>query len=101
MAVDSIATTVFAISGVWLAGLGIDAVIVSSGDGAGKWLSAAPAALIAGLVFGLRLVRDVTPAALLPAIDREHLPERLSRRERREMDRCGAGRWGEPYRSRS
>ena len=43
--VDSIATTLFGISGVWLAGLGIDALTVSSGHGAGQWLSAAPVAL--------------------------------------------------------
>jgi hypothetical protein len=59
--VDTIATTLFGITGVWLAGLGIDALIVSSGHGAGQWLSAAPVALAAGLVFGLRLVRDVSP----------------------------------------
>ena len=60
--VDTIATTVLAVSGVWLAGYGIDALIVSSGHGAGQWLSAAPVALTAALVFGLRLVRDISPA---------------------------------------
>ena len=61
--VDTIATTVFGASGVWLAGLGIDALIVNSGHGAGQWLSAAPVALVAGLVFGFRLLRDVSPAS--------------------------------------
>ena len=60
--VDTIPTTLFGIAGLWLAGLGIDALIVSSGHGAGQWLSAAPVALAAGLVFGLRLVRDVSAA---------------------------------------
>ncbi|MGI9080234.1 MAG: hypothetical protein ACR2GF_05375 [Acidimicrobiales bacterium] len=60
--VDTIATTLFGIGGVWLAGLGIDALIVRSGHGAGQWLSAAPVALAVGLLFGLRLVRDVSPA---------------------------------------
>lgn len=60
--VDTVATTLFGISGAWLAGLGIDALIVSSGHGAGQWLSAAPVALAASVVFGLRLLRDVRPA---------------------------------------
>jgi hypothetical protein len=57
--VDSVAATLFGVAGIWLAGLGIDALIVSSGRGAGQWLSAAPVALTAGVLFGLRLVRDV------------------------------------------
>jgi hypothetical protein len=61
--VDSGAVTLFGIAGIWLAGLGIDALIVSSGRGAGQWLSAAPVALTAGLLFGLRLVRDVATAS--------------------------------------
>jgi len=61
--VDTIATNAFGASGVWLAALGIDALIVNSGHGAGEWLSAAPVALVAGLVFGLRLLRAVSPAS--------------------------------------
>jgi hypothetical protein len=61
--VDTIAATLFGVGGVWLTGLGIDALIVNSGHGAGQWLSAAPVALVAGIVFGLRLVRDVSPVA--------------------------------------
>lgn len=57
--VDTVAATLFGISGIWLAGLGIDALVVSSGHGAGQWLSAAPVALAAGLLFGLRLMREV------------------------------------------
>ena len=60
--VYTVATTVFGVSGVWLAGLGIDALFVSSGHGAGQWLSAAPVALAAAFVSGLRLARDVSPS---------------------------------------
>ncbi|MDQ6910990.1 MAG: hypothetical protein M3Z84_09465 [Actinomycetota bacterium] len=59
--VDTIATTLFVAGSMWLAGLGIDALIVNSGRGAGQWLSAAPVALAIGLVFGFRLVRDLSP----------------------------------------
>ena len=60
--VDTIATTAFGITGIWLAGLGIDALAVNSGHGAGQWLSAAPVALITALMFGVRLVRNLNPA---------------------------------------
>ena len=61
--VDTIGTTIFGIAGVWLTALGIDTVVVGGGRGAGFWLSAAPVALAAGLVFGLRLVGDIQPAS--------------------------------------
>ncbi len=61
--VDTIATTVFGMSGVWLAGLGVDAWAVSAGDGSGQWLSAAPVALVAAAVFGARLLRDLRVAS--------------------------------------
>jgi MYXO-CTERM domain-containing protein len=57
--VDTIATTIFALSGAWLAGLGVDARVVSAGHGSGQWLSAAPVALVAAAVFGTRLLRDL------------------------------------------
>jgi len=57
--VDTIAVTLFGAGGVWLAGLGVDAVVVASGHGAGQWLSAAPVALAAASVFGIRLWRDL------------------------------------------
>ncbi len=57
--VDTIAVTAFGAGGVWLAGLGVDAVLVASGHGAGQWLSAAPVALAAAAAFGVRLLRDV------------------------------------------
>lgn len=56
---DAVATTVFGVAGLWLGGLGADAVVVSSGAGAGQWLCAAPVALLVGSIFGLRLFRDV------------------------------------------
>ena len=59
--VDTLATTVFGLSGVWLAGLGIDALIVNSGHGAGQWLSAAPIAVASAIVFGVRLIGDLRP----------------------------------------
>ena len=57
--VDTVATTIFGLSGTWLAGLGLDAWVVSSGHGSGQWLSAAPVALLAAAVFGTRLLRDL------------------------------------------
>ena len=59
---DTIATTIFALSGVWLAGLGVDAWVVSAGHGSGQWLSAAPVALAGAAVFGTRLLRDLHAA---------------------------------------
>jgi MYXO-CTERM domain-containing protein len=57
--IDTIATLAFAASGIWLAGLGADALLVASGRGAGQWLSAAPVALAAAAFFGLRLVEQL------------------------------------------
>jgi hypothetical protein len=58
---DTIAATLFCIGGLWTLGLGVDDIAVSSGDGAGQWLSAAVVALIAAGVFGVRLIRDLRP----------------------------------------
>jgi hypothetical protein len=44
---------------VWTLGLGVDAIAVTSGHGSGRWLSAAPVALSAAAVFGLRLLRNL------------------------------------------
>ncbi|HEY5273681.1 MAG TPA: permease prefix domain 1-containing protein [Acidimicrobiales bacterium] len=57
--VDAAAFLVFAGAGVWLAGLGIDALIVSAGRGAGVGLGTAPAMLVLGVVFGRRLISDL------------------------------------------
>jgi hypothetical protein len=66
--VDTVAATLFGASGAWLVVLGADAVVVSSGHGAGQWLSAAPIALAAAAVFGVRLLRDLrSPAGPLTA----------------------------------
>lgn len=59
---DTIAVTLFAIGGVWTLGMGIDAIVVGSGDGSGQWLSAAPVALLAAAVFAVRLIRDIEAA---------------------------------------
>jgi hypothetical protein len=56
---DAIATVAFGTAGVCLAGLGIDAVIVRSGNGVGGWLTAAPFALAAAVFYGLRLIHDI------------------------------------------
>jgi hypothetical protein len=60
--VDTVATTIFGLSGAWLAGLGLDTWVVSAGHGSGQWLSAAPVALAAAAVFGTRLLRDLHAA---------------------------------------
>jgi hypothetical protein len=56
---DTIAAGAFTVAGVWLLAAGVDAIVVSQGFGSGQWLSAAPVALVAGGVFGLRLVHDL------------------------------------------
>jgi len=66
--VDTIAVVAFGASGLWLAGLGLDAVVVASGHGAGQWLSAAPVALAAALVFAVRLLRDLREDLPSPAL---------------------------------
>ena len=64
--IDTIATVGFAVSGVWLTGMGLDALLVNSGRGAGQWLSAAPVALGASIYFGVPLAKQVNtlPSAL-------------------------------------
>lgn len=60
--VDAVAFVVFAGAGVWLAGLGIDALIASAGSGAGVGLGTAPPMLVLGAVFGWRLLTDLRDA---------------------------------------
>jgi hypothetical protein len=57
--VDAVALTVFTAAGVWLAAVGIDALAVSSGRGAGQGLGTAPAMILLAAVFGLRLLQDL------------------------------------------
>lgn len=57
--VDTIAVTLFGAAGAYALAMGVDAVVVSSGHGAGQWLSAAPVALAAAAFFGARLLRDL------------------------------------------
>lgn len=56
---SSVAVAVFGIAGAWTLGLGIDSIAVSNGDGSGQWLAAAPAAIAAAAVFGLRLLQTL------------------------------------------
>jgi len=60
--VDAVAFVAFAGVGVWLAGVGIDSLIVSAGQGAGQGLGTAPAMLVLGAVFGWRLIADLRTA---------------------------------------
>jgi hypothetical protein len=57
--VDAVAFTVFGAAGVWLGALGIDALAMSSGRGAGQGLGTAPAMILLAAAFGLRLVQDL------------------------------------------
>lgn len=59
LVVDTVALTAFGAAGVWLAGQGIDTLIVSGRQGAGQWLSAAPVALALGAMFAAFLLRDL------------------------------------------
>ncbi|HTY72039.1 MAG TPA: permease prefix domain 1-containing protein [Actinomycetes bacterium] len=67
--VDTIAMCLFGAAGVWTLALGVDALVTQGGSGAGQWLSAAPVALAAATVYGLRLVSDLrrAPAQVSPA----------------------------------
>ncbi len=61
--VETAAVLAFGAAGVWLAGLGIDRVVIASGHGSGQWLSAAPVALAIAIVFGVKLVGDLRRSA--------------------------------------
>jgi hypothetical protein len=56
--VDAVAATLFALSGAWTLGLGIDSLVIGT-NGAGQWLGAAPVALALAGYYGLRLVGDL------------------------------------------
>lgn len=62
---DTIAVTLFLAAGVATAALGVDAIATASGHGSGKWFSAAPVALGAAVIYGVRLSRALRrqPAA--------------------------------------
>ncbi len=60
---DTIAAGAFCVAGVWLLASGVDALVVSHGNGAGQWLSAAPVALAAAAAYGLRLIHDLQSTA--------------------------------------
>lgn len=57
--VDTVALTLFGVAGVWLLGLGVDAMAVASGHGAGQWLGAAPVALALAGFFAFRVLRQL------------------------------------------
>lgn len=59
MVADTIAATAFGAAALWTLGLGVDAVAVASGNGAGQWFSATPVALIGAVYFGTRLIRTL------------------------------------------
>ena len=56
---DTVATTAFGAAGVWTLGMGIDAIVQSSGAGSGTWLSAAPIALGLAAFYAVRLTARV------------------------------------------
>ena len=56
---DTIGTAAFGAAWLVTLGLGVDATVVSRGDGSGQWLSAAIVAMAGTAVFGARLVRDL------------------------------------------
>ena len=59
LVVDTVGAVCFGVAGLWLAGMGVDALAVSSGHGAGQWLSAAPLSLALAGVFAWRLLGDL------------------------------------------
>jgi hypothetical protein len=56
---DTVAATLFAVAGVWAAGMAVDMVAINGGRASGQWLSAAVVALLAAAVFIARLVRQL------------------------------------------
>jgi hypothetical protein len=68
---DTVAVTLFSGAALWTAGMGVDLVAIDSGHGSGQWLSAALVALLAAVVFGVRLARtlrvDAGTTGLVPA----------------------------------
>jgi hypothetical protein len=63
---DTIAVVLFGIATAWTLALGVDAIVVNAGHGAGQWLSATPVALAAAAVFAVRLVRDLREHPAVP-----------------------------------
>lgn len=56
---DTIGATAFGVAWLWTLGLGVDATVVSHGDGSGQWLSAAVVAMAVAVVFAVRLIRGL------------------------------------------
>ena len=64
---DTIATIAFAVGAIWTLGTGIDTLAIGPGTGYGQWFSAAPVAVAAAILFGIRLVRDLQGPRAAPA----------------------------------
>jgi heme A synthase len=64
--VDTLAVTLFGVTGLWMLGLGVDWLVIG-GNGAGQWLGAAPVALVLAGFYGLRLLRDLRQRDLVIA----------------------------------
>ena len=58
---DAVATTAFGAAVVWPRGLGIHAMLVRSGHGAGALLSAVPIAVACTAYYGRRLAHEISP----------------------------------------
>lgn len=56
---DTIALTLFGGAALVLCGLSVDAAVTASGHGIGQWLSAVPIALVATVVYAVRVLRDL------------------------------------------
>ena len=56
---DTIAVVAFGVAGLWALAMGIDAVTSTAGLGSGQWFSAAPVALVAVGIYGVRLIRNL------------------------------------------
>ncbi len=56
---DAVGTTLFVLAAAVTLGRGIDSWVVAHGSGSGQWLSAAPVAMAASVVFGRRLLDDL------------------------------------------
>jgi hypothetical protein len=61
--INTLAVSFFGAAAAWTLVLGLDAVRISSGHGAGQWLSATPVALAAAAVFGVRLLGELRERA--------------------------------------
>jgi H+/Cl- antiporter ClcA len=59
--IDTLAVTLFGLSGLWTLGLGVD-WLAHRHNGAGQWLAAAPVALAVAGYYGIRVVAELRRA---------------------------------------